>query len=91
MSAPAVAPSKELLERLYRSGVKHYAAGEYLQATTIFLRIAALDPGNAELQAIDEFKLSFGGRRVTEYWGVETRTLKGWIALSWFRWRGRGD
>jgi hypothetical protein len=51
----------------------------------------ALDPGNAELQAIDEFKLSFGGRRVTEYWGVETRTLKGWIALSWFRWRGRGD
>lgn len=45
-TAGRVAPSKEVLERLYQSGVKHYAAGEYLQATTIFLRIAALDPGN---------------------------------------------
>ncbi|MDO8757272.1 MAG: hypothetical protein Q7J64_04625, partial [Elusimicrobiota bacterium] len=39
-------PDKALIERLYQSGVRHYAAGEYLQATTIFLRIAKLDPGN---------------------------------------------
>jgi tetratricopeptide (TPR) repeat protein len=45
--ATRVAPDKKVIERLYQSGVKHYAAGEYLQATTIFLRIAALDPGNA--------------------------------------------
>ena len=45
--ATKVAPDKKVIERLYQSGVKHYAAGEYLQATTIFLRIAALDPGNA--------------------------------------------
>jgi tetratricopeptide (TPR) repeat protein len=44
----AVAVDKNLIEKLYQSGVKHYAAGEYLQATTIFLRIAALDPGNAK-------------------------------------------
>ena len=41
-----VVANKEVIERLYQSGVKHYAAGEYLQATTIFLRIVALDPGN---------------------------------------------
>ena len=46
--APKVAPDKKVIEKLYQSGVKHYAAGEYLQATTIFLRIAALDPGNAK-------------------------------------------
>lgn len=42
----AVVVDKNVIEKLYQSGVKHYAAGEYLQATTIFLRIAALDPGN---------------------------------------------
>jgi tetratricopeptide (TPR) repeat protein len=44
----AVVVNKNVIEKLYQSGVKHYAAGEYLQATTIFLRIAALDPGNAK-------------------------------------------
>lgn len=39
-------PDKALIERLYQSGVRHYAAGEYLQAATIFLRVAKLDPGN---------------------------------------------
>jgi len=39
-------PDKALIERLYQTGVRHYAAGEYLQAATIFLRIAKLDPGN---------------------------------------------
>lgn len=43
---PAVAPDKALIERLYQSGVRHYAAGEFLQAATIFLRIKQLDPGN---------------------------------------------
>lgn len=45
-SAGAPKPDKALIERLYQSGVRHYAAGEYLQAATIFLRIAKLDPGN---------------------------------------------
>ncbi len=47
-TAGRVAPSKEMLERLYQSGVRHYAAGEYLRATTIFLRLAQLDPGNPQ-------------------------------------------
>lgn len=44
--APAAAPDKVFIERLYQTGVRHYAAGEYLQATTVFLRIQQLDPGN---------------------------------------------
>lgn len=43
---PAPAPDKAFIERLYQTGVKHYAAGEYLQAATVFLRIRELDPGN---------------------------------------------
>lgn len=43
---PAATPDKAFIERLYQAGVRHYAAGEYLQATTVFLRIAQLDPGN---------------------------------------------
>lgn len=34
------------IDRLYQRGVKHYARGEYLQATTAFLRILEIDPGN---------------------------------------------
>jgi len=45
-SVPAAAVDKALVERLYQQGVRHYAAGEYLQAATIFLRVAKLDPGN---------------------------------------------
>lgn len=41
-------PDKKMIEKLYQRGVKHYAAGEYLQATTVFLQVAALDPGNAK-------------------------------------------
>lgn len=44
--AAAPPPDKAAIERLYQTGVRHYAAGEYLQATTVFLRIAQLDPGN---------------------------------------------
>lgn len=43
---PVAAPDKAFIERLYQTGVRHYAAGEYLQATTVFLRIRELDPGN---------------------------------------------
>lgn len=44
--SPAAAPDKAFIERLYQTGVRHYAAGEYLQATTVFLRLQQLDPGN---------------------------------------------
>lgn len=46
--AEAAVPDKAVIERLYQTGVRHYAAGEYLQAATIFLRIAKLDPGNVK-------------------------------------------
>lgn len=36
------------IQTLQKKGIKHYASGEYLQATTIFLRILELDPGNAD-------------------------------------------
>lgn len=45
-STPKSKPDQALIERLYQSGVRHYAAGEFLQAATIFLRIVQLDPGN---------------------------------------------
>jgi len=37
-------PDKSVIDALYRKGVKHYARGEFLQATTAFLRILELDP-----------------------------------------------
>lgn len=49
--APAVAaPSGDPrdVERLYQNGVEHYARGEYLQATAMFLRILQIDPKNAQ-------------------------------------------
>ncbi|MBI5246824.1 MAG: hypothetical protein HY923_06550 [Elusimicrobia bacterium] len=45
---PARIPPKEEIARLYKAGVKYYTAGEYLQATTAFLRILELDPDNAD-------------------------------------------
>mgnify|MGYP001608429757 FL=1 len=35
------------IEGLYQKGVEHYARGEYLQASTMFLRILRIDPDNA--------------------------------------------
>lgn len=35
------------IEDLYQKGVEHYARGEYLQASSMFLRILRIDPGNA--------------------------------------------
>jgi tetratricopeptide (TPR) repeat protein len=43
---------------LYKQGLKFYAAGEYLQATTAFLAILDLDPNNADaLKALKRLKL----------------------------------
>ncbi|MDX6768095.1 MAG: hypothetical protein SF051_01070, partial [Elusimicrobiota bacterium] len=36
------------VERLYQKGVEHYARGEYLQATAMFIRIIQIDPENAQ-------------------------------------------
>lgn len=43
------APSGDVreVEGLYQKGVEHYARGEYLQASTMFLRILRIDPNNA--------------------------------------------
>lgn len=35
------------VRRLYQKGVEHYARGEYLQATAMFMRILQIDPENA--------------------------------------------
>ena len=34
------------VRRLYQKGVEHYARGEYLQATAMFMRILQIDPEN---------------------------------------------
>ncbi len=39
-------PDRKEIDALYRKGVKHYARGEFLQATTAFLRILEIDPKN---------------------------------------------
>lgn len=46
---PAGPPSGDPreVEGLYQKGVEHYARGEYLQASTMFLRILRIDPNNA--------------------------------------------
>ncbi|MBI4375001.1 MAG: hypothetical protein HY549_00985 [Elusimicrobia bacterium] len=36
------------ISALYQRGVEHYARGEYLQATAMFLRILQIDPSNAQ-------------------------------------------
>lgn len=36
------------IDALYKKGVKYYASGEYLQATTAFLGVLELEPGNAD-------------------------------------------
>jgi tetratricopeptide (TPR) repeat protein len=36
------------VEKLYLKGVEHYARGEYLQASAMFLRILQIDPNNAQ-------------------------------------------
>ncbi|MBI3288595.1 MAG: hypothetical protein HYZ74_03650 [Elusimicrobia bacterium] len=46
VKAPAASPAE--IQALYKKGIKYYASGEYLQATTLFLRILELDPGNPD-------------------------------------------
>ncbi|MFH1723901.1 MAG: hypothetical protein ABII00_04680 [Elusimicrobiota bacterium] len=36
------------VQKLYQKGVEHYARGEYLQATAMFMRILQIDPDNAQ-------------------------------------------
>jgi tetratricopeptide (TPR) repeat protein len=36
------------VDRLFQKGVEHYARGEYLQATAMFMRILQIDPQNAQ-------------------------------------------
>ena len=64
VAAPAVPPkhlsaqSKASIQALYKTGVKYYASGQYLQATTAFLRVLQLDPGNADAEkALKRLKL----------------------------------
>lgn len=56
--AAAAAAKKSEAEALYKKGVRFYAAGEYLQATTAFLHVLELDPGNADAEkALKRLKL----------------------------------
>lgn len=45
--APRPAGDPRDVQRLYQKGVEHYARGEYLQATAMFMRILQIDPNNA--------------------------------------------
>ncbi|MBI3566449.1 MAG: tetratricopeptide repeat protein [Elusimicrobia bacterium] len=69
-TAPAAAPRRSdapprtgdlrEVERLYQNGVEHYARGEYLQASAMFLRILQIDPENEQarkaLERIDRLR-----------------------------------
>jgi len=58
---PAKADPKQV-SQLYTQGVKYYAEGQYLQATTMFLRVLELDPGNADAtKALERLRLEPGG------------------------------
>ncbi len=47
----------EAVERLFQKGVEHYARGEYLQATAMFMRILQIDPTNAQaLKAMERLQ-----------------------------------
>ncbi|MDE2141792.1 MAG: hypothetical protein KGL74_14825 [Elusimicrobia bacterium] len=50
--------TKAKVEALYKLGVKYYASGQYLQATTTFRSVLALDPGNPDAtKALKRLKL----------------------------------
>ncbi len=46
LPAPAPTGDPRDVENLYEKGVEHYARGEYLQASAMFLRILQIDPEN---------------------------------------------
>lgn len=55
-------PDQKEIDALYRKGVKHYARGEFLQATTAFLRILEIDPGNPRAgKALERLHLDGAG------------------------------
>jgi len=56
---PAKRPAdKAEVKKLYKRGIKYYAEGQYLQATTAFLRVLELDPGNEDAKkALQRLKL----------------------------------
>ncbi len=67
LAAPAVAAPATIkgdprdIDRLYQSGVEHYARGEYLQATASFMRILQIDPENAQAKkALDRIERKQG-------------------------------
>jgi tetratricopeptide (TPR) repeat protein len=47
-AAPAAAGDPRDVQRFYQLGVEYYARGEYLQASSMFLRILRIDPGNEQ-------------------------------------------
>ncbi|MFI5345773.1 MAG: hypothetical protein ACHQ51_05310 [Elusimicrobiota bacterium] len=52
------AETKAKVQSLYKMGVKYYASGQYLQATTAFLSVLDLDPGNPDAtKALKRLKL----------------------------------
>ena len=60
-SAPRLGGDPRDVQALYLKGVEHYARGEYLQASGMFLRIISIDPNNEQarkaLERIDRRKL----------------------------------
>ena len=57
---PELSPeTRAQIQAVYKTGVKFYASGQYLQATTAFLRVLELDPGNADAtKALQRLKLA---------------------------------
>jgi tetratricopeptide (TPR) repeat protein len=50
------------VERLFQKGVEHYARGEYLQATAMFMRILQIDPANVQARkALERLQNKGGG------------------------------
>jgi tetratricopeptide (TPR) repeat protein len=55
--APARSGDPRDVEALYQKGVEHYARGEYLAASAMFLRILQIDPANVQAQkALDRIQ-----------------------------------
>jgi tetratricopeptide (TPR) repeat protein len=55
--APSPAGDPRDVEALYQNGVEHYARGEYLQASAMFLRILQIDPSNEQAhKALDRIQ-----------------------------------
>ncbi|OGR89228.1 MAG: hypothetical protein A3J74_09905 [Elusimicrobia bacterium RIFCSPHIGHO2_02_FULL_57_9] len=61
---PRRRPDRRQIQDLYKKGIRYYARGEYLQATTAFLRILELDPGNGDAtKALERLRLEPGADR----------------------------